>query len=77
MHHLGGIKMKGKKITIKGGYVPQKIENIHEHLQAINQGKGVTKAKKGKGSYARKPKHRSGWNDSGYSSTYFFAVLFI
>ncbi len=66
--------MKGKKITIKGGYVPCKIENIHEHLQAINQGKGVTKAKKGKGSYTRKSKYRSGRDDSSYSSTYFFAL---
>jgi len=47
-----------KNIVLKGGYVPSKILNIHEHLQEINRGKGVHKSKKGKGSYTRKQKHK-------------------
>ncbi len=41
-----------KKITIKvkGGYVPSKILDIHEHIQLINQGKG---------SYKRQYKHKN------------------
>lgn len=48
-----------EKITLKGGYIPSKIENIHEHLQEINRGKGIQKNKKGKGSYSRKEKHKN------------------
>lgn len=42
------------KKTLKGGYIPTKIDNIHEHLQEINRGKGCHTPKKGKGSYKRK-----------------------
>ncbi|HCL4480099.1 TPA: hypothetical protein N2D99_002167 [Clostridium botulinum] len=50
-----------KKITIKvkGGYVPSKILDIHEHIQLINQGKGSPKPQKGKGSYKRQYKHKN------------------
>ena len=61
--------MKNEKITLKGGYVPCKIENIHEHLQEVNRGKGVHKSKKGKGSYNRKAKY--GDNNS-YLAFWFF-----
>lgn len=46
--------MSKKKLILKGGYVPCKIDNIHEFLQEINRGKGVHKPKKGKGSFKRK-----------------------
>ena len=46
-----------EKITIKGGYIPMKKDNIHEHLQEIKRGTGVKKNKKGKGSYTRKGKY--------------------
>lgn len=45
------------KITLKGGYVRTKIDNIHDYNQMVNRGAGVKKAKKGKGSYTRKNKH--------------------
>lgn len=51
--------MKIMTIKIKGGYSPAKIDNIHEHLQLINQSKGSQKPCKGKGSYRRKPKHKN------------------
>ena len=63
-----------KNIKIKGGYVAVKLDNIHEHLQAINQGKGVTKTKKGKGSYNRKEKHKNRRYDSNDTSC-FYAFL--
>jgi hypothetical protein len=31
-------KKKDTKVILKGGYVPCKIENIHEHLQEIHRG---------------------------------------
>lgn len=46
-------------IKIKGGYVPTKIDNIHEHIQIVKQGVGSPKPHKGKGSYRRQPKHRT------------------
>ena len=46
-----------EKLTIKGGYVPTKIENIHSFNENISRGTGVKKSKKGKGSYRRKEKH--------------------
>ena len=46
-----------EKLTIKGGYIPMKKDNIHEHLQEIKRGTGVKKNKKGKGSYTRKGKY--------------------
>ena len=49
---------KKDKITIKGGYIPTKIDNIHEHIQEINRGTGTHKPKKGKGSYTRKIKYK-------------------
>lgn len=48
----------GFTIHIDGGYRPAKIENIHEHLQLLNSGAGCHRAKKGKGSYTRKDKHK-------------------
>ena len=40
--------------VIKGGYVPTKIENIHEHLKEMNRGAGAHSPKK----YTRKSKHK-------------------
>lgn len=31
-------KKTNEKIVLKGGYVPSKIPNIHEHLQEIKRG---------------------------------------
>lgn len=60
-----------KTIKIKGGYVSVKLGNIHEHLQAINQGKGVERAKKGKGSYYRKEKHKNRRYESSDTSCFY------
>ena len=58
-----GKKSKKITITIPGGYRPTPIKDIHHHLQIVNQGKGIHKPKKGKGSFQRKPKHqRRGWD---------------
>ena len=46
------------KITIKGGYVRTKIEEIHDYNKNVNRGVGVHKAKKGTGSYTRKDKYK-------------------
>lgn len=46
------------KITIKGGYVRTKIDEINDYNNNVNRGAGVHKAKKGKGSYTRKDKHK-------------------
>lgn len=45
--------------TLKGGYIPTKIDNIHEHLQEINRGTGSHDPKK----YTRKEKHKKKWRD--------------
>lgn len=47
------------KMTLKGGYVPLKKDNIHSFNQEISRGVGVQKSKKGKGSYTRKEKHKN------------------
>ena len=46
------------KITIKGGHVRTKIEEIHDYNKNVNRGVGVHKAKKGNGSYTRKDKYK-------------------
>lgn len=50
--------MSKDKIVLKGGYVRTPIDNISEFNNNVNRGCGVHKAKKGKGSYKRKDKHR-------------------
>lgn len=50
--------MQKDKIVIKGGYVKTKIDGIGEFNDMVNRGCGVTKSKKGKGSYNRKDKHK-------------------
>ncbi|MGL4774680.1 MAG: hypothetical protein ACRC2K_14045 [Clostridium sp.] len=47
-----------ENITLKGGYVKTKIDEIHDYNQKVNRGAGVKKSKKGKGSYTRKAKHK-------------------
>lgn len=44
------------KMTLKGGYVKVKIDNIHEHLQEIQRGAGVTQSRK---TYNRKKNNRN------------------
>lgn len=41
--------------TIKGGYVPTKMDNIHEHLQETKRGCGIHESKK---AYNRKKNNR-------------------
>lgn len=36
-----------------------KIDNIHDYYNDLNRGVGITKPKKGKGSYKRKQKHKN------------------
>lgn len=47
-------KVQKEVFKIKIDPTKRKIENIHEHLQAMNQGAGAQKPKKGKGSYNRR-----------------------
>lgn len=47
------IKISAEKIRRK-----QKIDNIHEYLQSVNQGVGKQRNKK---VYTRKQKHNKGW----------------
>ncbi len=51
--------MKKEKITftIKPNY-KTKVENIYEQIQEIKRGTGITRPKKGRGSYTRKIKHK-------------------
>lgn len=51
--------MRKTNVFLKGGYIPSKILDIETHLQEINRGAGIYKAKKGKGSYSRKEKHKT------------------
>lgn len=41
-----------------------KIDDIHDFNTKVSRGTGVIKAKKGKGSYKRKPKHNKDWRRS-------------
>lgn len=53
-------KKNGKiSFTIPGGYRSVKMDDIHEHNSRVNSGCGSHGAKKGKGSYTRKDKHKS------------------
>lgn len=54
---------KELSFSLKGGYKATKIDNIHEHLQEINRGKGVQKPKKGKGSYKRHSRGNRGYSE--------------
>lgn len=47
-------KVQKEILKIKIDPTKRKIENIHGHLQAMNQGTGIQKPKKGKGSYNRR-----------------------
>ena len=47
-----------KQLTLKGGYIATKINDIASHNIEISRGAGVIKSKKGKGSYSRKEKHK-------------------
>ncbi len=49
------IKISAEEIRQKS----KKIENIHEHMQAVKQGTGVQQSKK---KYNRKTKHKKGWD---------------
>lgn len=55
-------KMKNIDMTIKISAEEirrkQKIDNIHEYLQSVNQGVGKQRNKK---VYTRKQKHNKGW----------------
>lgn len=55
-------KMKNIDMTIKISAEEirrkQKIDNIHEYLQSVNQGVGKQRNKK---TYTRKQKHNKGW----------------
>lgn len=51
--------MGKNNVVLKGGYIPSKILDIETHLQEISRGAGIHKAKKGKGSYTRKEKHKT------------------
>ena len=55
-------KMKNIDMTIKISAEEirrkQKIHNIHEYLQSVNQGVGKQRNKK---AYTRKQKHNKGW----------------
>ena len=55
-------KMKSIDMTIKISAEEirrkQKIDNIHEYLQSVNQGVGKQRNKK---VYTRKQKHNKGW----------------
>lgn len=54
--------MAKKKVTISftipGGHRRVKMDDIHEHNSKVNTGCGYHGAKKGKGSYTRKYKHK-------------------
>lgn len=56
-------KKNNDVITLKGGFIKLKSENIHCELQEIKRGCGVQKNKKGKGSYNRKNKHKNSIKD--------------
>lgn len=51
---------KNNKLILKGGYIPTKIENIHEHLQELKRGTGIKKSKK---DYNRKKKNNHYYED--------------
>lgn len=55
-----------EKIILKGGYIRTQIDGIHEYNQNVNRGAGVSKAKKGKGSYSRKVKHSKSYCREDY-----------
>ena len=54
---------KIKNLTLKGGYVAVKLDNIHQHLQEVNRGCGV---KASKTTYNRKKNSRI-YEDNGSS----------
>ena len=49
-------------LTLVGGYVSIKIDNIHEHLKEVNRGYGVVESKK---TYNRKKNHQNTNNSDG------------
>ena len=55
MHCTHTRKKNDNTITLKGGYVPVKIDNIHEHLQETKRGCGIQASKK---TYNRKKNNR-------------------
>lgn len=57
-----GKTFKDNKMVLKGGYIKVGIDNIHDYNQNVNRGAGKHKAKKGNGSYNRKPKHKGSYS---------------
>jgi len=56
LHYTQEKKKNDNSFTLKGGYVPVKIDNIHEHLQETKRGCGTHKSEK---LYDRKKNNRS------------------
>ena len=46
-------------MTLKGGYVPVKMDDIGDFNSKVNRGCGKHKKRKGTGSYTRKEKHKA------------------
>ena len=62
------------KLTLVGGHVSLKIDNIHKHLQEINRGYGVVKSKK---TYNRNKNHQNTYSsDDSFYFTYYRPILF-
>lgn len=57
---------KSSSLILKGGNISLKTENIHEHLQEVKRGCGVSASNK---TYNRKKNHR---NFDNYDSSFFY-----
>lgn len=68
MYSVQEKKNNSNSITLKGGYVPVKMDNIHEHFEETKRGCGVQESKK---TYNRKKNNRINHN---YDCSYFFLV---
>jgi len=68
MHTIHERKKNDNSFTIKGGYVPVKMDNIHEHLQETKRGCGVEASKK---TYNRKKNNRI---KESYDCSFFIVI---
>ena len=62
-------KKNSNSITLKGGYISVKMDNIHEHFEETKRGCGVHASKK---TYNRKKSNRISNN---YDCSYFFRKI--